>query len=423
MYTEYVAETVDNLVDYADYISENTDRIIDYTQYIAEHVDNSIRYGEYVAEQTDNGIRYVEYVAENVTDTQAYQKYNAEVLDRTIDYTKKLVEKLNTNGTLITEDMDDMTTDDPSKYYDDKKDETPAQTETPPQDETPAQTDETPDQTDEETPDQTDETQPAQTDGETPEDIDGVNAEEVPSQEETQEEMPFTPGMVVKVGEDEEARTGEVIATGPEEKIVVVKMGDTGQEEEIAQENVHILGTTKIYEDKNQITNDIKKLIEAAKKREAAKVEDPHFLLFLTEKKKAAYYGLTPEDKEKVNFVMNENKGKYSNEGDVLSLMQKALFKPTQSLNEMLVGNIPSDLKSVWEGLNPKVQESILESAQFYTDLTEAKVESFWVTRDLPKYAQAKPGKTVLNENINDYDNYKLGDEQLEHFKNILNRY
>ena len=229
--------------------------------------------------------------------------------------------------------------------------------------------------------------------------------------------------MVVKVGEDDEARTGEVLATNDDNKIVVVKMGDTGEEEEVAQENVHILGTTKIYENKNQLTNDIKKLIEAAKKRDAAKTEDPHFLLFLSEKKKAAFYGLSSEDKEKVNFVMNENKGNYANEGEVLQLMQKALFKPTKTLTEMLVENIPSEFKGIWEKLNPSVQESILGSAQFYENLTEEKVESFWLTRDLLRYAKDNSGKKVLNENINSYDNYSLSDEQLEHMKNVLNRY
>ena len=443
MYSEYVAETVDNLVEYTEYIGDETDKIVEYTQYIAEHVDNAIRYGEYVAEQTDNGIRYSEMVAENVTDTQAYVKYEAEVVDRHIDFTNKLVEKLNTNGILVTESLENMKSDDPSLYYEDKPvvekpvveaigeeeqppapaqtDESPAQT-----DEPPAQTDEPPAQTDE-PPAQTDEPPaeiPAQDGTTTPEDIEGVNAQETPSQEE--EELGITPGMVVKVGEDDEARTGEVLATNDDNKIVVVKMGDTGEEVQVdtAQEKVTILGTTKIYENKNQITNDIKKLIKAAKERDAAKTEDPHFLLFLTEKKKTAYYGLTPEDKEKVNFVMNENKGKYSNESDVLQLMQKALFKPTQSLNEMLVDNIPSDLKTVWEKLNPKVQESILESAQFYTDLnSEKKVESFWNTRDLLHYAQVNSGKKVLNENINSYDNNSLSDDLLEHYKNILNRY
>jgi cell division septum initiation protein DivIVA len=432
MYAEYVAETVDNLVDYADYISESAEKIVDYTQYIAEHVDNAIRYGEYVAEQTDNGIRYSEMLAENLTDSIAYQKYEAEVIDRHIDYTKRVVEKLG-----VTEAIGDMTTDDPSNYYEDKPEEKPADgateepkveepaQETPPAEEKPAQ----------EAPVQG-ETPPVE---ETPaQDAEGVNTEEVPPQEETG--LGITPGMIVTVKGDkdeetaqpegtegateEPTRTGEVLATDDTTKIVVVKMGDTGEEVEVEESRLTILGTTKIYENTNQITKDIKKLIEAAKKREAAKTEDPHFLLFLPEKKKAAYYGLTPEDKEKVNFVMNENKGNYSNESDVLILMQKALFKPTRSLNETLVENIPSDLQPIWEKLNPKVQESILDTAQFYTDLTtEKKVESFWLTRDLLQYAQANTGKKVLNENINTYDNYSLSDEQVEHMKNVLNRY
>lgn len=411
MYSEYVAETVDNLVDYTEYIGESADKIVDYAQYIAEHVDNAIKYVEYVAEGVDNNIRYSEYIAENLTDSIAYQKYNAEVLDRTIENQKQIVEKLNEGKeTPIFEAIGDMTADDPSDYYDEKPAEIPTETPT----EEPVQTEEPT----EETP--AEETPAEET---TPEDIEGVSTEEVPQTQEGEEELGITPGMVVKVGEDEDARTGEVLATNDDNKIVVLKMGDTGEEVEVAQEKVHILGTTKVYENKNQLTNDIKKLIEEAKKRNASKTEDPHFLLFLSEKKKAAYYGLSDEDKEKVNFIMNENKDNYANEGDVLSLMQKALFKPTKTVNEMLVEGIPSDLKPIWENLNPKVQESILESSQFYANLTEEKVESFWLTRDLLSYAKANSGKKVLNENINTYDNYKLSDDQLEHYKNILNRY
>jgi len=419
-YTEYVAENLDNAIDYSEYIGENAEKIIDYTQYIAEHVDNAIRYTEYVGENVDNSIRYGEYVAEEVTDVMAYQKYNAEVLDRTIDYTKQIVEKLNSSeGLPLNEaigEMDDMTTDDPTAYYD-KPEETEEETEEPTNVEEPVETsdEETQDETQDEIQDEIqDETQDE-------EDIEGVNTEEIQDEEGEDSEMGIVPGMVVKIDDD---KTGEVLATNDDNKIVVVKIGETGETEEIDESRLTIIGTGKIYESEEKLHTDVQNLILAAKERKASKVEDPHFLLFLNEKQKVNYFNLTPEDKERVNFAMNENKGKYTNAGEVLSIIQKAITKSTQSLGEMLVENIPSDLKPLWESLNPKVQEGILSGAQFYTNLTEDKVESFWVTRDLQDYAsRTNASKKVLNENIDSYDNFKLSDEQLEAYKNILNRY
>ena len=421
-YTEYVAENLDNTIDYAEYIGESADKIIDYTQYIAENVDNAIRYTEYVGENVDNSIHYGEYVAENVTDVMAYQKYTGEVLDRTIDYTKKIVEKLNNSvGNPLNEaigEMEDMKADDPQAYYDDKEKPEGGDETQPTQTDEPAQNVEEPVQDEENKEGETQETQ--ETQEETPEDVEGVNAEEVQGQEE-ETELGIVPGMVVKIDDD---KTGEVLATNDDTGIVVVKMGETDETEEIEESRITILGTGKIYENENKLHNEVKNLILEAKKREASKVEDPHFLLFLTEKQKANYYSLTPEVKEQVNFAMNENKGKYTNGGEVLSIIQKIITKAPKPLNEMLVENIPSELKPIWEGLNPTIQEGILNEAKFYTNLTEDKVDSFWVTRNLEVYASRQnAGKKVLNENVNDYDNFKLSDEQLESYKKILNRY
>ena len=421
-YTEYVAENLDNAIDYAEYIGENAEKIIDYTQYIAENVDNAIRYTEYVGENADNSIKYTEYVAENVTDVMAYQKYQAEVQDRHIDFTNKLVEKLNATGTLVTEAMEDLKSDNPEQYYEDQpKPEGGEETPAPPTEETPAQTEE-PTNVEEPKPE---EGQPEEGQAEEgkPEDIEGVNAEEVQGEGgEEESEIGIVPGMVVQIDDD---KTGEVLATNDETGIVVVKMGETGEAQEIEESRVKFLSNGKLYENENKLHTEAKNLILEFKKREASKVEDPHFLLFLTEKQKASYYGLTPEDKEKVNFAMNENKGNYTNANEVLSIIQRAIAKQTRPLNEMLVENIPSDLKPLWEKLNPKVQEGILSGAQFYTNLTEDKIESFWVTRDLETYvSNSNAGKKVLNENINTYDNGKLSDEQLESMKNIiLNRF
>jgi len=103
--------------------------------------------------------------------------------------------------------------------------------------------------------------------------------------------------------------------------------------------------------------------------------------------------------------------------------MNKALSKEQKSFNEKLVENIPSDLRPIWENLNPTVQDSIINSAQFYTNLTEDKMDSFWNSRNLHEYAKKNHGKVqLLKENNNRFDNTKLPEDQLEAYLKILNR-
>ncbi len=111
---------------------------------------------------------------------------------------------------------------------------------------------------------------------------------------------------------------------------------------------------------------------------------------------------------------MNESKG-YTSEPEVLKIMAKALTSAERSFNEKLIDNIPNDLRPIWESLNPEVQGSIISSAQFYTSLTEDKMESFWNSRNLHEYAKKNMGKvTLLKESNNSFDNTRLSDSQLD---------
>lgn len=119
---------------------------------------------------------------------------------------------------------------------------------------------------------------------------------------------------------------------------------------------------------------------------------------------------------------MNENKG-YTSEKEVLSIMTKTLSKVERSFNEKLIDNIPGDLRPIWENLKPEIQGSILSSAQFYTNLSEEKMESFWNSRNLFDYAKKSTGKvTLLTEKNNNFDNTKLSDTQLDAYLKRLQR-
>ena len=422
-YSEYIAEHVDNNIKYAEYIAEHVDNNIKYAEYIAEHVDNSIKYTEYVGEQLDNSIKYSEYIAENLTDNIAYGNYLAEAIDKNVEYGKYLAEKLNSKGGMIKEaietpeqKMGNFKTDSVAKYYDEDDDMTTAQ---PVQGgaQAGAQPVQGQPRVQGQAQDQS-QAQPVQDmEGEESEDIDvqGVNAQEIQDTDETSE---LTPGQVVKIDDD---KTGEILAMNADNGIAVVKLSDTGEVQEIQESRLSVIGD-RIFESENTLKKLILKQINESKKREASKDTEPHFLLFLTEKKKAAYYNLSQSDKEKVIVAMNENKG-YTNEIEVLGIMAKALTVATRSFNETLIDNIPGDLRPIWESLNPEVQNSILSSAQFYTNLSEEKMESFWNSRNLHEYAKKNMGKVqLLKESNNKFDNTKLSDSQLDAYLKRLQR-
>jgi len=253
--------------------------------------------------------------------------------------------------------------------------------------------------------------------GEEDEDIDveGVNAEEIQDGEDTTE---LTPGQVVKIDDD---KTGEILAMNAENGIAVVKLSSTGEVQEIQESRLSPIGD-KIYDSENTLKKLILKQINESKKRGASEDKEPHFLNFLSEKKKAAYYNLNSKDKEKVIVAMNESKN-YTNENEVLTIMSKALTVNKRSFNDLLIDNIPSDLRPIWESLNPEVQGSIISSAQFYTNLSEEKMESFWNSRNLHEYAKKNMGKvTLLKESNNKFDNTKLSDNQLDAYLKRLQR-
>jgi hypothetical protein len=178
------------------------------------------------------------------------------------------------------------------------------------------------------------------------------------------------------------------------------------------------LGDGRLFESEKQLKKNIMRLITEAKKRKASEEKEPHFLLFLSEKKKAAYYNLSPSDKEKVLTAMNESS--YTTEADVLRIMEQALTTPQKTLEEVLIENIPSDLKPVWESLDTVTQQSILNSAQFYSNLTEDRMGDFWRTRGLDQYVKKETEKKVINENRIVYDNQKLNESQLEMYLDRL---
>ena len=414
-YSEYIAENLDNSIVYSEYLAENLDNSIVYSEYIAENLDNNIAYSEYIAEHVDNNISYSEYIAENLDDSMAYTNYIAESLDKTIESSKLLTEQLKSGK--INEDFNFVNEEeniDINKYYEEDAPTGPTAE---------AGTEETVDQPT---------TEPAE--GETPEEPAAEGEPELPTEEPvepTTEEpevqdgeaktMP-TPGETVAIGD----QTGEVMATNPQNGMVVVQL-DVADEEGVQQEvEVHESKITRLGSKLNTIQNSLKQnlnnLINETKKRKASEEDQPHFLMFLTEKRKAAYYSLPTEDKTKVKIALKESEGKYTSEAQVLAIMNEALSPKRKSFNDLLLDAMPSELTPIWEKLDTNAKQNVLAQSRLFPSLDSVqKFESFWYSRELERYTNDKPSKQLITEN-KIVDSSKLTESQLDYFKSQFGR-
>ena len=457
---EMLSEYVDNSVKYAEYVAEQVDNNIAYSEYLSEHLDNNINYTEYVAEHVDNNIAYSEYIAENLADTQAYSKYIAESLDKTIDIVKG--EKLNED---VQDDqrISDLRVSNVDKYYEDEE-----ANNFPPAD------DQLPDELDDIEEEEEEEVAPSASEvpGVEPEVL-GVEPEAspeavVPTEEPVAEpsDITLTPGTIVSVEVNGEQKEGEVISFNPQDGFAIVKLaepvqvqaqpevqpqaqidgvpaGDAQvqiegqpvgqsqppvqppvqpQAQEISEIEVHESKITVkgdiVQESEESIKETITKLITETKKRKASEENQPHFLLFLSEKNKETWNKLSLEDKEKTIVAVNDSS--YTSEKEVLNIIRESLSKGSKSEEEILIDSIPTDLVDVWKGLNDTVKKSVLAQAKFYPNLvgSELKMESFWNSRDLPKLAE--PKRTLITENKQYVDDVKLSESQVDRYLSIF---
>ena len=417
-YGKYIAETLDKNIDFSEYIAEHVDKNIKYSEYIAENLDKSIDYSEYVAENLDKTIEYSEYIAENLDDSMAYTNYIAESLDNTIEKSKLLTEKLKSGQ--ILENFDFINEDENTKdininsYYEDDaptiEGPAPEATQTTDQPVTePAEGEE------------------AQVDGEEVHVEEPIEGElptedpieptvEEPVQGETEEGGLPTPGETIAVGD----QTGEVLATNPQNGMIVIQLDTQEEPVEVHESKIIRLGS-KIQKIES-LTENLNTLILETKKRKASEEDQPNFLLFLTEKRKAAYYALSNEDKTKVKVMLKESEGKYTSEVQVIALMNEALSPKRKSFNELLIDSMPSELTPIWEKLDTTVKANTLATARLFPNLdTVQKFESFWYSRDLARYTNEKPAKKLITEN-HIVDGSKLTESQLDYFKSAFDK-
>jgi len=414
-YSEYLAENLDNSIVYSEYLAENLDNSIVYSEYIAENLDNNIAYSEYIAEHVDNNISYSEYIAENLDDAMAYTNYIAESLDNTIEKSKLLTEKLKTGKVLENFDFineEEAKNIDINQYYEDDAPEGPAAPAAQPAQAQPAQAQAQPAQG--ETVDQA----PVQTEEPglpTEEPIEPTTEEPV-GEEGVEGGLP-TPGETVAVGDN----TGEVLATNPQSGLIVVQLDTQEEPVEVHESKVTRLGS-RLNKIEKSLKENLNTLILETKKRKASEEDQPHFLKFLTENRKNAYFALPEDEKTKVKIALKESEGKYTSEAQVIALVNEALSPKRKSFNDLLLDAMPSELKPIWEKLDSKVQAGLLTQSRLFPALdTVQKFESFWYSRDLERYTNEKPSKQLITEN-RIVDGSKLTESQLDRFKLVFDK-
>jgi hypothetical protein len=376
-YSEYIAENVDKNISYAEYLAENLDRNISYAEYLAENLDGNIAYSEYIAENLEGNIKYSEYIAEHLDDNISYSQYIAENLDKTVSYTGLISEKI--NGVKLFENNSENLIPSLEEYGFGENDiESKADNYL-----------------------------------EGGEDEVHGDGDELKTVEETPVSLDYNELSEIELPEEQKIdTTPNIIDIDEEELGKEVKLEDLT---EVPKADEDYLENKNIDSD---LSIKIDQLIEEAKKRKVSETNDLHFLKFLNKSQVDSYYSLTNEEQEQVKLYINEKS--YFTSSEVLRMIQEALSIKNESLEERLIRLMPENIKSIWEVTNESSKKSILSQAKLYPELdSEAKVEHFWLTRNLKKNESTK--KMISHDSLIQED--KLSDSDfksiLERFKNI----
>jgi hypothetical protein len=376
-YSEYIAENLDKNIAYSEYIAENLDKNIAYSEYIAENLDNTIAYSEYLSEHVEGNIAYSEYIAEHLDDNIAYSEYIAENLDKTVSYAGMISERLNggrlnegkSNRFLTLEEVgfdllpEDDFQEDLDRYDANHEDE----------DEFPADD----------------------------EDFENESPIELPPVE------------------DSEFSEEECIDGDCEEETTEFHDGEEVYHDREFHRGNEIFGENYNGESDSDLSKQINKLIQEAKKRKVSETNDLHFLKFLNKSQVDSFYELSTEDKELVKLYINEKS--YYTSSEVIKLISEALSVKNESIEEKLVRLMPENIKPIWSQINEASKKSILSQARLYPDLnTDQKVEHFWLTRNLKKN-ESVTRKLVSHESLIQED--RLSDKEvssiMERFKSL----
>jgi len=388
-YSEYIAENLDKNIVYSEYIAENLDKNISYSEYIAENLDKNIAYSEYIAENLDKNIAYSEYIAENLDKNISYSEYIAENLDNTIAYSEYLAEHVEGNiaySEYIAEHLDDNIAY--AEYIAENLDKTVSYAGM--------------------ISEKLNGGKLFENNGESLPSLKDAGFEMLPEFEEEEEEG-WNDHEEEEEGHEGHGHEGH---EGHEDH-------ESHEEEEEGHEEDEKMEENFDGKSDSDLSKQIDKLIEEAKKRKVSESSDLHFLKFLNKSQVDSFYELSNEDQEQVKLYINERS--YFTSSEVIKLITEALSVKNEKIEDKLVRLMPENIKPIWSQLNEGSKKSILSQARLYPELnTESKIEHFWLTRNLKKN-ESVTKKLVAHESLIQED--RLSDSEvnliMERFKNL----
>ena len=363
-HNDYLAENLEKAVNYSEYLAENLDKNISYSEYLAENLDKNINYSEYIAENLDKNISYSEYLAENLDNSIAYSEYLSEHVEGNIAYSEYIAEHLDDNIAY-------------SEYIAESLDKTVSYA------------------------------------GLIAEKLNGGRLNENAGNKfPTLEESGFE---TIKENVYNELDTDHIDDIDElEDDIDMYSSDDTSDNDYEYNDETHFEGNSD-----TELSQQIDKLIQEAKKRKVSETNDLHFLKFLNKSQVDSYYNLTNEEQEQVKLYINERS--YFTSSDVLKMINESLSVKNEGLEERLIRLMPENIKPIWSQLNDSSKKSILSQARLYPELTtESKVEHFWLTRILKKNESTNK-KLVSHEALIQEDTLPESDVKaiMERFKNL----
>lgn len=378
-YSENINERLEKTIEYNSYLAEELDKSIVYSEYVAENVDKSLEYTEYLAEQLDKSLEYAEYIAEHLDNTIAYGEYLAESIESNIAYGEYIAEQLDDNMAYvdyISENLDNSVKY--SKLIAEKLNGNKLFENTDDEDRIPMPEEAGFESYEEEESDD-------DFSSEEESDDDSISTDENPELSTDQDDStsltdtPELENIPVSTEEEEETSTEETTPS---------------MEEESSEEEEEHVGSTQIninIDEKSEtdLSKQIDMLIQEAKKRKAAETNEHHFLKFLNKSQVDSFYSLTSSEQEQVVTYISEkvaNGNLYTSSSDVLKMIKEALSTKTETIETKILRLMPEQIKPIWAGLNESTKISILSQAKLFPDLnSDQMVEHFWLTRSLKK--------------------------------------
>lgn len=363
-YTEETAKRVNQIQDYVTKLSESVDGLISHNDYIIESLEKVKNYAELVGERSNQGINYSEKLAESVDHLIEYTKIVAKKADEGIEYTKVVAEKADQGIEF-------------AKYIANESNNRWAYQ------------------------------------NHINEQLDNVISHNDYIVEGTSSIIEYTEYLKEQT-ENLSGYLNHIVKEINEGKLTIEGKADPVNEgadanAAPASTEVKIENGSDNYE--KNLTDKLNSILEAAKAvNESNNSNKLHFLNFLSETKRNQFASLTPEKKDEVINIFENNK--FYGSVDAEKLYESAFIIAAPSFNWLT--NMPAKYKESWNGLNESQKNAIKAQASVKVLDSQYAIDHFWSTRDLRPSKVDAPLNENANAPITDTPNYQTPDAYME---------